>query len=50
MKLLERTESKRTKNKFGKLVPHLEITEVVIIQLLARLKSFIRICSKENIW
>ena len=46
MKLFERTESKITKNKNGEHVPHLEITEVVIIQLLARFKSFIHICSK----
>ena len=32
MKLLGSIESKRTKNKNGENVPHLEITEVVLVQ------------------
>ena len=31
MKLLERTESKITKDKNGENVPHLEITEVILV-------------------
>ena len=31
MKLLERTENKITKDKNGENVPHLEITEVVLV-------------------
>ena len=31
MKLLESTKSKRTKDENGKNVPHLEITEVVLV-------------------
>ena len=31
MKLLESTENKMTKNKNGENVPHLEITEVVLL-------------------
>ena len=31
MRLIESTESKATKDKNGKNVPHLEITEVVLI-------------------
>ena len=31
MKLLESTESKVTKNKNGENVPHLEITELVLV-------------------
>ena len=52
MKLLGSTENKISKDKNGENVPHLEITEVVLVhcnianKLSTRLKSFIYICSK----
>ena len=53
MKLLGSTENKITKDKNGENVPHLEITEVVLVHcdivnndLLTRFESIIYICSK----
>ena len=39
MKLLGSTKSKIIKDKNGENVPHLEITEMVLIHLLARLST-----------
>ena len=58
MKLLGSTENKITKDKNGENVPHLEITEVVLVhcnivdndyQQDSRFKSFVYICSKQTI-
>ena len=50
MKLLGSTESKITKDSNGENVPHLEITEVVLVHCnignKTRFKSLIYICSK----
>ena len=51
MKLLGSTENKITRDKNGENVPHLEITEIVLVHCdvvnnAARLKSIIYVCSK----
>ena len=53
MKLLGSTENKITKDKNGENVPHLEITEVVLVHCnivnndyQTRFKRFVHICSK----
>ena len=53
MKLLGSTENKITKDKNGENVPHLEITEVVLVHCnivnndyQTRFKRFVYICSK----
>ena len=52
MKSLGSTKNKITKDKNGENVPHLEITEVVLVHcnIASKFKSFIYICSKYTIW
>ena len=51
MNLYGSTEKKNKSNN-GENVPHLEITEVVLVHcnILTRLKSPVNICSKQLIW
>ena len=56
MKLLGSTENKITKDKSNEKVPHLQITEVLLVHYnivnndyQSRFKSFVYICSKETI-
>ena len=47
MKLLGSTENKITKDKNGEDVPHLEITEVVLVHCsMSRFKSITYVCSQ----